>query len=154
MRPRRHRYGRRGTGAGLTTLALDDPATLDELSAAADTDPTDEDRTAALTAGNTAYVIYTSGSTGRPKGVLVTHTGIPGLAETFIRRLGVLPGSKVLQFASMGFDAMVPELCMGLLSGATFVLAPGSGCCPATRWPRSPARPGSPTPSCRRRRSP
>src|SRR5690606_27991528 len=38
-----------GTGefaraAGLTTLALDDPATLNELSAAADTDLTDEDR--------------------------------------------------------------------------------------------------------------
>ncbi|MFD4529066.1 amino acid adenylation domain-containing protein [Streptomyces sp. NPDC058470] len=119
-----------GTGAparaaGLATLALDDPATRAELSAAADHDPTDEDRTAALTAGNTAYVIYTSGSTGRPKGVLVTHTGIPGLAETFIRRLGVRPGSRVLQFASTGFDAMVPELCMGLLAGATFVLAPG-----------------------------
>ncbi|MEU8622514.1 amino acid adenylation domain-containing protein [Streptomyces sp. NPDC048623] len=110
--------------AGRATLLLDDPAVRDELSAAADTDPADEDRTAVLTAGNTAYVIYTSGSTGRPKGVLVTHAGLPGLAGTFIRRLGVVPGSRVLQFASTGFDAMVPELCMGLLSGATFVLAP------------------------------
>ncbi|MGV9358466.1 amino acid adenylation domain-containing protein [Streptomyces misionensis] len=110
--------------ADSTTLALDDPAVLAELAAAADTDPADEDRTAALTAGHPAYVIYTSGSTGRPKGVLVTHTGIPALAQAFIERLGVRPGSRVLQFASMGFDAMVPELCMGLLAGATFVLAP------------------------------
>ncbi|WP_240138467.1 non-ribosomal peptide synthetase [Streptomyces sp. MUM 178J] len=110
--------------AGRDVLLLDGQDVLDELSGLADTAPTDADRTRALTAAHTAYVIYTSGSTGRPKGVMVTHTGIPGLAETFIGRLGVTPGSRVLQFASTGFDAMVPELCMGLLSGATFVLAP------------------------------
>ncbi|MFD7321538.1 amino acid adenylation domain-containing protein [Streptomyces sp. NPDC059875] len=110
--------------AGRAPLALDDPALHDELASLPDTDLGDAERTAPLTAAHAAYVIYTSGSTGRPKGVVVTHAGIPGLADTFIRRLGVRPGSKVLQFASMGFDAMVPELCMGLLAGATFVLAP------------------------------
>ncbi|MER7562561.1 amino acid adenylation domain-containing protein [Streptomyces sp. NPDC097941] len=111
---------------GCRPLLLDEPGTMRDLAGRPDTDPVDADRTAALTGAHPAYVIYTSGSTGRPKGVVVTHTGIPDLAETFIRRLGVAPGSRILQFAAMGFDAMVPELCMGLLAGATFVLAPGA----------------------------
>ncbi|TXS22368.1 amino acid adenylation domain-containing protein, partial [Streptomyces sp. adm13(2018)] len=110
--------------AGRTPLALDDPAVTAELATLPGADLSDADRTAPLTAAHAAYVIYTSGSTGRPKGVVVTHAGLPGLADTFVRRLDVRPGSRVLQFASTGFDAMVPELCMGLLAGATFVLAP------------------------------
>ncbi|MFJ1675389.1 amino acid adenylation domain-containing protein [Streptomyces sp. NPDC088251] len=104
-------------------LRLDDPEVVHDLSGRPDNDPVDGDRTAALTAAHPAYVIYTSGSTGRPKGVVVTHRGIPGLADSLIRRLDVRPGSRVLQFAAMGFDATVAELCMGLLSGATLVLA-------------------------------
>ncbi|MFY7569204.1 amino acid adenylation domain-containing protein [Streptomyces sp. WI04-05B] len=84
----------------------------------------DADRTAPLTVDHPAYVIYTSGSSGRPKGVVVTHRGIPHLADTFVGHMRVRPGDRVLQFASLGFDAMVPELCMGLLAGAALVLAP------------------------------
>ncbi|MFJ5974622.1 amino acid adenylation domain-containing protein, partial [Streptomyces sp. NPDC093060] len=105
-------------------LVPDDPAVAAALAGRPGDDLADAERTAPLTVDHPAYVIYTSGSTGRPKGVVVTHRGVPRLAETLVERARVRPGSRVLQFASLGFDATVLELCMSLLAGASLVLAP------------------------------
>ncbi|HEV2147847.1 MAG TPA: amino acid adenylation domain-containing protein [Longimicrobiaceae bacterium] len=70
-----------------------------------------------------AYVIYTSGSTGRPKGVLVPHRGLCNLAEAQVRTLGNGPGSRVLQFSSLNFDAATFEIVMALYGGGELHLA-------------------------------
>jgi amino acid adenylation domain-containing protein len=69
-----------------------------------------------------AYVLYTSGSTGTPNGAVCTHRGVCNLIRgaTF----GIGPGDRVLQFASMNFDASVWEILAALATGATLVLAP------------------------------
>ncbi|WP_433258995.1 amino acid adenylation domain-containing protein [Streptosporangium sp. CA-135522] len=82
------------------------------------------DPVTALLPGHPAYVIYTSGSTGLPKGVMVTHAGLPGYARTEIDRYGVTEDSRVLQFASIGFDGAVLEWLMAFSCGAALVLAP------------------------------
>ncbi|KFZ77417.1 non-ribosomal peptide synthetase [Amycolatopsis sp. MJM2582] len=83
----------------------------------------DEDRIGPLRPDHPAYVIYTSGSTGRPKGVLVTHRGIPNLADDYVRRQELGPGSRLLAFASPSFDAAVAEFWPIWQAGGCLVLA-------------------------------
>ncbi|PAZ12877.1 non-ribosomal peptide synthetase [Streptomyces sp. SA15] len=112
-----------GTGDTPVVL-LDAPATREELSGTACGSLPGAEPAAAPDVRNTAYVIYTSGSTGRPKGVAVTHQGVAALAQAQQRAFAVGPGARVLQFASISFDAAFWELVMALLSGGTLVLAP------------------------------
>ncbi|MCW7984956.1 siderophore 2,3-dihydroxybenzoate-glycine-threonine trimeric ester bacillibactin synthetase [Streptomyces platensis subsp. clarensis] len=104
---------------GCPRLLLDDPAVVAALN--------EQPATAlAPRAGlqHPAYVIYTSGSTGRPKGVEVTHAGVASLAATHAEAFAVGPRSRVLQFASLSFDAAAWELIMALTTGAALVVAP------------------------------
>ncbi|WP_441247493.1 amino acid adenylation domain-containing protein [Kitasatospora sp. McL0602] len=94
-------------------LTLDDTAGDLDLTAHPDTAPD-----ARIHHGNTCYLIYTSGSTGTPKGTAVPHTGLSRLVSSHIDALGVGPGSRVLQLASIGFDSSVAEILMALLAGA------------------------------------
>ena len=66
---------------------------------------------------NTAYVIFTSGSTGKPKGVVVEHGAFLSSSGAFRQTMLMKPDSRVLQFASMTFDAGVMEVWTTLTYG-------------------------------------
>jgi len=86
--------------------------------------PTDAERIAPLLPQHPAYVIYTSGSTGLPKGVVVTHAGIPELTQAQ-KQFNITRRSRVLQFASLNFDASLWEIVMALTCGAALVMIEG-----------------------------
>lgn len=66
------------------------------------------------------YILYTSGTTGVPKGVAVNHKGAENLLSEVKEEWPL--DKKVLQFASLGFDASVPEWAGCLASGGTLIM--------------------------------
>ncbi|MER9250109.1 amino acid adenylation domain-containing protein [Mesorhizobium sp. M0590] len=77
-----------------------------------------------------AYVIYTSGSTGQPKGVMVEHRSACNMVEDLKLTYQLGPDSRVLQFASCGFDASLFDFMLALSSGGRLCLAPPSASLP------------------------
>jgi len=69
-----------------------------------------------------AYVIYTSGSTGAPKGVMIRHGGLATYVLATRQDLALTPSDRMLQFASLSFDASVEEIFCCLASGAALIL--------------------------------
>ncbi|MFM7789141.1 MAG: non-ribosomal peptide synthetase, partial [Microcystis panniformis] len=78
--------------------------------------------TGVVTANNLANLIYTSGSTGKPKGVMVEHRGLFNLATEQIKTFNLQSNSRLLQFASLNFDASISEIIMAMGAGATLYL--------------------------------
>jgi len=77
-----------------------------------------------LTSRHLAYVIYTSGSTGTPKGAMIEHRGAMNMLRAQSEAFAPTTDSRVLQFASLSFDACVFEWVMAFGHGACLCLAP------------------------------
>ncbi|MBD2767190.1 amino acid adenylation domain-containing protein [Hymenobacter sp. BT664] len=80
----------------------------------------------ALVAGpsNLAYILYTSGTTGQPKGALIEHRGLLNLACAHQHAFDLSSSDRILQFASISFDASTCEIFITLGAGATLYLVP------------------------------
>jgi amino acid adenylation domain-containing protein len=74
------------------------------------------------TADNLAYVIYTSGSTGKPKGVMIEHRSLVNFSVAAGVEYGIAASDRILQFASISFDASAEEIFPALTRGAMLVL--------------------------------
>jgi amino acid adenylation domain-containing protein len=111
------RFKDQSAGNGVGILCLD--AEWELVNAESSESPAVE-----LSPENLAYAIYTSGSTGRPKGVLLRHRGLSNLAQAQALGFGMSAENRVLQFASVSFDASVSEIFKTLLVGGCLCLEP------------------------------
>jgi amino acid adenylation domain-containing protein len=111
------------TQEGLPPLAVPDSVRvlqLGTLLALADEEASGDWEQAAP--GDLAYVIYTSGSTGAPKGVQIEHRALASFVAAARELYALSPRDRVLQFATLAFDASVEEIFPCLAAGATLVL--------------------------------
>ncbi|MDZ8189167.1 MAG: amino acid adenylation domain-containing protein [Nostoc sp. ChiSLP02] len=76
-----------------------------------------------ISADNLAYIIYTSGSTGTPKGVLISHEAIAHHCQNVIQHYQLNSSDRILQFASLSFDASLEQILTTLVVGATLIVA-------------------------------
>ncbi len=94
---------------------------LDELEGTLAQQP-GSDPELAVAGSHLAYIIYTSGSTGQPKGVAVTRRALLNHNLAVADLFELTPEDRVLQFATINFDAAVEEIFPTLQQGATLVL--------------------------------
>ncbi|MGI5348304.1 non-ribosomal peptide synthetase [Streptomyces sp. CA-250714] len=111
-------------GTDVPEVVVDEPGFAAACELLPEGDVAQDERPARLLPQHLMYVIYTSGSTGVPKGVAVSHTGVSDMIATQASLFGVRPGERVIQWASMSFDAGFYDVALALLHGATLVLAP------------------------------
>lgn len=82
----------------------------------------DHNLTAHITPEHLAYIIYTSGSTGKPKGVMVPHHALVNFTQAAVDLYEIHQNDRILQFASISFDAAAEEIYPCLISGGTLML--------------------------------
>ncbi|MGH9831142.1 MAG: AMP-binding protein, partial [Blastocatellia bacterium] len=87
-----------------------------------DTQAERESHVESVTPENLACIIYTSGSTGLPKGVSLPHRALQNLIEW--HRSTMLVGARVLQFASLSFEASIHEIFAAWSTGGAIILIP------------------------------
>ncbi|KAL1965991.1 hypothetical protein VTN77DRAFT_4931 [Rasamsonia byssochlamydoides] len=73
--------------------------------------------TNSATSSNAAYAIFTSGSTGRAKGITIEHRAFVSSSMAFGPAMKMNSTSRVLQFASLSFDAALMEIFTTLTTG-------------------------------------
>ncbi|SMC79747.1 Pls/PosA family non-ribosomal peptide synthetase [Sporomusa malonica] len=67
------------------------------------------------------YIIYTSGTTGRPKGCIIDHRNICNYVRGATATYGIKPEDRILQCASIAFDASLEEIWMAFANGGTLI---------------------------------
>lgn len=77
--------------------------------------------------------IYTSGTTGQPKGVILSQGNLSHFQAWYSEHVGLGPGSRVLQFSTINFDASLLDMLPTWVSGAELVV-------PSEEQRRDPAR--------------
>jgi len=84
------------------------------------------DRSIIPIAGDTpACIFFTSGSTGTPKAILLGHQGIAHFIDWERRQLAVGPEDRVAMLTRLSFDAILRDIFLPLVSGATLAISPG-----------------------------
>ncbi|KTF33203.1 non-ribosomal peptide synthetase, partial [Xanthomonas translucens] len=119
------------------------PEAIDAVLLRIDTDaeawsaaPSDNPLVPGLHPQQLAYVIYTSGSSGQPKGVMVSHQGLVTRLHALIDTYRLSAQDRVLQFATLAFDASVEEIFGALCSGASLVLRDDTWLDTEQFWPK------------------
>ncbi|MCB1056081.1 MAG: amino acid adenylation domain-containing protein, partial [Acidobacteria bacterium] len=69
-----------------------------------------------------AYLFFTSGSTGRPKAILGNHRGLAHFLHWQRHTFDVGPGDRVAQLTALGFDPVLRDVFVPLVSGGAVVL--------------------------------
>ncbi|KJZ50414.1 amino acid adenylation domain-containing protein [Pseudomonas marginalis] len=66
--------------------------------------------------------LFTSGTTGRPKGVLLGQDNLAHFSAWFASQMALSERSRVLQFASVNFDASLMDIFPSLIAGAELII--------------------------------
>ncbi|KAL4862973.1 hypothetical protein BDV12DRAFT_34759 [Aspergillus spectabilis] len=98
----------------IPSLVVVSPKILDELPHA---DEDDNPPSTAVAPENIMYVQFTSGSTGKPKGAVVHHRAACSSIEHHGKVMNYGPDSRIFQFSSYTFDAIILEAFTTLYHG-------------------------------------